>query len=182
MLACRRIFTSNTVRNISKFHSGAAVAAENSGLFGKLNPWAKKEQEEVVTPAQHTDTQVTFNVRYQEEEAIESWKASQVMTDKSEIESVVKSAILQHVQDANETNWKDVATLDLDTKFKVLKESIKQTGKEVPNYQLDALKTSSDILDYFKNGEPVIKVGTVEEFFQDNETTLPKNLTFVPRA
>jgi hypothetical protein len=63
-----------------------------------------------------------------------------------------------------------------------LKESIKQTGREVPNYQLDALKTGSDILDYFKNGETVVKSGTVEEFFQDNEETLPKNLTFVPRA
>jgi hypothetical protein len=46
------------------------------------------------------------------------------MADKNEIESVVKSAILQHVQDANETNWKDVATLDLDTKFKVKKVTI----------------------------------------------------------
>jgi hypothetical protein len=72
MLACRRIFTSNTVRHISKFHSAAAVSAENSGLFGKLNPWATKKEQPEVTPAQHTDTQVTFNVKYQEEEAIES--------------------------------------------------------------------------------------------------------------
>lgn len=48
-----------------------------------------------------------------------SWKNNQVLTDATEIESTVKSAILQHVEGATETNWKELPLSDLQTKFKV---------------------------------------------------------------
>jgi len=73
MFACQRI----AISAISKrqFHTVPAMMAESEGLFGKLNPWAKKEQpQQPVTPAQHTseEPKVTFNVKYEDEDDIVS--------------------------------------------------------------------------------------------------------------
>jgi hypothetical protein len=48
-----------------------------------------------------------------------SWKRTDILTDAAELESTVKSVILQHVQGANETNWKDLPVSDINTKFQV---------------------------------------------------------------
>jgi hypothetical protein len=73
MFACQRIATTLIAKR--SFYTAPAILAESEGLFGKLNPWAKKQQQPEVTPAQHTsqDTpQVTFNVKYQDAEEIVS--------------------------------------------------------------------------------------------------------------
>lgn len=74
MFACQRIAISAVSRR--QFHTVPAMMAESEGLFGKLNPWAKKEQPQQpqVTPAQHTseDPKVTFNVKYEDEDDIVS--------------------------------------------------------------------------------------------------------------
>ncbi|KAI7877298.1 uncharacterized protein EV154DRAFT_525446 [Mucor mucedo] len=180
MFACQRI-----ALNVSKrqFHTVPAISAAE-GLFGKFNPWANKTQpEQVVTPAQPTNQDITtFNVKYQDADDIASWKRTDVLTNHEEIESAVKSVILQHVQGATETNWKDLSIDDLNTKFKILKDSIKETGKEVPNYELNGLETTKDVLAYFKTGGPLeAQKVTIEAYFEDNRESLPKNLTFVPR-
>lgn len=120
MFACQRIaFAAKR-----QLHTAPAILAESEGLFGKFNPWAKKNKTETVaTPAQHTSEEtpkVTFNVKYEEEDDFVSWKRTDVLTDHAEIETTVKSVILQHVAGANETNWTDLPIQDLDTKFKVL--------------------------------------------------------------
>ncbi|KAI8067411.1 hypothetical protein BDF21DRAFT_466151 [Thamnidium elegans] len=180
MLACQRIaFAAKR-----QIHTAPAILAESEGLFGKFNPWANKPKTDTVTPAQHTneETKVTFNVKYQEEDDIVSWKRTDVLTDPSEIESTVKSVILQHVSGANETNWNELPIQDLDTKFKVLKFSMKETGKEVPNYELNNLQTTNDVLQYFKEGRGLaIEDTTVQSYLEQNRESLPKNLTFIPR-
>lgn len=119
MFACQRIALTATKR---QFHTIPAILAESEGLFGKFNPWANKTKTEEVTPAQHTNQDVTtFNVKYQDADDIVSWKRSEVLTNHEEIESTVKSVILQHLEGANETNWKDLSIDDLSTKFKVKK-------------------------------------------------------------
>lgn len=118
MLACQRIAFTATKRH---FHTVPAISAAE-GLFGKFNPWANKtkSEEEVVAPAQPTHQDVTtFNVKYQDAEEIVSWKRTDVLTNHEEIESTVKSVILQHLEGATETNWKDLSIDDLNTKFKV---------------------------------------------------------------
>lgn len=119
MLACQRIaFAAKR-----QIHTAPAILAESEGLFGKFNPWANKTKTDTVTPAQHTneETKVTFNVKYEEEDDIVSWKRTNVLTDPTEIESTVKSVILEHVSGATETNWNELPIQDLETKFKVKK-------------------------------------------------------------
>lgn len=73
MFACQRIAASSISKR--QFHTIPAMLAESEGLFGKLNPWAKKEQpQQQVTPAQHTseEAKVTFNVKYEDEDDIVS--------------------------------------------------------------------------------------------------------------
>ncbi|KAI8092411.1 uncharacterized protein B0P05DRAFT_226750 [Gilbertella persicaria] len=181
MLVCRRLLSLTNKRYI---HTTPAVLAESDGLFGKLNPWAKKEQPQTVTPAQHTNEEVvapvTFDVKYEEAEEITSWKRSDVLTNEQEIESTLKSVILQHLQNANETNWKELPFEDSHIKFQILKESIKQTGKEVPNYQLSQLETTGHVLEFFKHTQ-VQTHSTIEDYFLSNKDSLPTNLTFASR-
>lgn len=125
MFACQRITLAATKR---QFHTVPAISAAE-GLFGKFNPWANKTKTEEVTPAQHTNEDITtFNVKYQDADDIVSWKRSDVLTNHEEIESTVKSVILQHLEGANETNWKDLSISDLNTKFKVNREREKSRG------------------------------------------------------
>lgn len=184
MFACQRIAISAVSRR--QFHTVPAMMAESEGLFGKLNPWAKKEQtqqQQQVTPAQHTseEPKVTFNVKYEDEDDIVSWKRTDILTDAAELESTVKSVILQHVQGATETNWKELPVNDSKTKFQIVKESIKQTGKEVPNYELNSFETTKDILDYFKSEKALAKKVTIADYFEEHRESLPSNLTFAPR-
>ncbi|KAI8368955.1 hypothetical protein BD560DRAFT_330526 [Blakeslea trispora] len=156
-------------------HTTRPILAESDGLFGKMNPWAKKEPIQAVTPAQPTaeETPVTFNVDY-ETEKIVSWKREEVMTDVQTIESTVQSVIQHHVPQATESWPLD----DHRIKFQILKDSMQQTGKEVPNYQLDRLKTTQDVLNFFKGTMDQKKPLTVKSFFEENEDKLPSNLTF----
>jgi hypothetical protein len=48
-----------------------------------------------------------------------SWKNKETIKDHEQIESTIKSIVLQHVNDAGETNWKDLSLKDLNTKFHV---------------------------------------------------------------
>ncbi|CEP19877.1 hypothetical protein [Parasitella parasitica] len=165
-----------------QFHRATVFLAEGEGIFGKLNPWAKKEQPQPVTPAQHTseEPKVTFNVKYEEDDDFISWKRDDILTDVAELESTVRSVILKYVQGANETNWNNLPLTDYNTKFKILKESMKQTGKEVPNYELNGFETTKDVLEFFRTEKALAKKVTVLDYFEENRKFLPNNLTFAP--
>ncbi|KAI8638266.1 hypothetical protein BD408DRAFT_477744 [Parasitella parasitica] len=180
MFACQRIVVSAISKR--QFHTAPAILAEGEGLFGKLNPWAKKVQPQLVTPAQLTseEPKVTFNVKYEEEDDIVSWKRNDILTDTAELESTVKSVILQYVQGANETNWDNLPVTDDNTKFQILKESMKQTGKEVPNYELNGFESTKDVLNFFKSEKALAKKVTVLDYFEENRQSLPNNLTLAP--
>ena len=63
----------------------------------------------------------------------------------------------------------------------VIKESIKQTGKEVSNIELTNIQTGADLLAYFTKSEESIsssQAGSVRRFFDDNADSLPPNLVF----
>lgn len=190
MFACQRLALAITAKR--QFHTLPAIAAESEGLFGKFNPWAnknKQQQQSEVAPAQPTSaasvqqpSKVTFNVKYQEADDVVSWKRKDVLEDQAELESTLKSVILAQVKGATETNWNNVAIDNVDTKFKLLKEAIKETGKEVPNYELNNLSSTKQVLEYFKTGGLAQKKKTtVRSYFEENSESLPKNLTFVPR-
>ncbi|OBZ83455.1 hypothetical protein A0J61_08497 [Choanephora cucurbitarum] len=174
MIPSRRIFALASTRYI---HTTRAMMAESDGLFGKINPWAKKEQTPVQPTTTEEETKVTFNVDYEDAEEIISWKRSDVLTDVDAIETTVKSVIQHHLPQATETS---LPLDDLNIKFQILKDSMQQTGKEVPNYQLNQLKTTQDILEFFK-GSFDQKELTVETFFEEHKDTLPSNLTFAAR-
>ncbi|KAI7902329.1 uncharacterized protein BX663DRAFT_435600 [Cokeromyces recurvatus] len=188
MFACQRTLFNITIRK--QFHTASIICAKNEGgLLGKLNPWAKKEAQQEVTPAQNTSddvpkmtvddsTKVTFNVQYEEPEDIISWKKTDMMKDPTEIETTVKTIILQHVQGATEANWNELSIQDLNTKFQIIKESIKQTGKEVPNHELNKLKSTKDVIEFFKTEHS--KVKDVQDYLLEQES-LPPNIKFIPK-
>ncbi|KAI8372085.1 hypothetical protein EDC96DRAFT_78939 [Choanephora cucurbitarum] len=69
MIPSRRIFALASTRYI---HTTRAMMAESDGLFGKINPWAKKEQTPVQPTTTEEETKVTFNVDYEDAEEIVS--------------------------------------------------------------------------------------------------------------
>ncbi|KAI8967919.1 hypothetical protein BDF20DRAFT_917169 [Mycotypha africana] len=179
-----------------QLHSSSYVMASESkqGLFSKLNPWASKTDttvsESVATPVNSPeDDKVTFRVDYEEEEkeSIKPWLNEAQLTDKAEIEAKVKSVILERIQEATETNWKGLPFKTLTAKFKVIKDAIKETGIDVPNYKLNELNTTDDILYYFTEEKDIILTAkkqqneTIKDFFEENRESLPSNMVFVPR-
>jgi hypothetical protein len=58
---------------------------------------------------------------------------------------------------------------------------MKETGKEVPNYELNQIETTNDVLAYFQREERLVEKVTIEDYFQENTDSLPANLTFAPR-
>lgn len=58
---------------------------------------------------------------------------------------------------------------------------MKETGKEVPNYELNQLETTNDVLAYFQRDESLVEKVTIEDYIQENSDSLPSNLTFAPR-
>ncbi|CDS02966.1 hypothetical protein LRAMOSA00368 [Lichtheimia ramosa] len=174
MFACRRIV--HLSRNL---HTTTPVAA---GGFSRFNPWAKKpeSQEPVTTPVNNADAPATaFNVTYYDDEPDTlSWRNKEVIQDEDKVQSIVKSIVLDSVNGSDENNWK-TARLDVaDVKFKVVKQSIAQLGKEVSNLQLNNMQTVSDVLDHFLRKDDATKKSTVQQFFEDNADTLPSNLVF----
>lgn len=71
MFACQKRLLVSRFQQVSRIHiSSVQLAGNESGLFGKLNPWAKKQSKESVTPAQPTTEEpvVTFDVKYETKE------------------------------------------------------------------------------------------------------------------
>lgn len=71
MFACQKKLLVSRFQQVSRIHiSSVQLAGGESGLFGKLNPWAKKQSKESVTPAQSTTEEpvVTFDVKYETKE------------------------------------------------------------------------------------------------------------------
>lgn len=167
-------------KNAARFHTSAVPLAD-AGLFGKFNPWAKEEKkEEVVTPAQHTSEEhpVTFNVKYEDKEEFVSWKNKEIIKDQEQIESTIKSIVLEHTKD--ETNWKEFSLSDSNIKFQITKESMKQIGREIPNYELNDIETVKDVLDSFvKVNEIRVEDMKISDYLENNDS-LPGNLKFVP--
>ncbi|KAI9249634.1 hypothetical protein BY458DRAFT_494056 [Sporodiniella umbellata] len=179
MLACRSIVRW-PVQRASRIHTSAIVLGEN-GLFGKFNPWAAKENKEVVTPAQQTSEAlpVTFNVNYEDKISIPSWKNKEVIKDQEKIESILQSIVLEHSQE--EGHWKEFSLNDRELKFKIIKESMKQLGREIPSYQLNTIEKAQDILDSFVEfNKNDVEAMTIRDFLESREQ--PANVAFVPRA
>ncbi|KAG0163963.1 hypothetical protein DFQ30_010703 [Apophysomyces sp. BC1015] len=167
------------------FYTTSVALAEGDSVFGRFNPWAKKtpatpEPAVATTPAD-TDN-VTFNVKYEEEEEeeIASWKNKVVLDNAEEIQSIIRNAVLEHVEGANESSWKEAELSDAAIKFKVVKESIKQIGREVPNATLNNVTSAADLLTYFQ-GKDERLTPSIEHFFAENADSLPKNMTFEAR-
>ncbi|KAL1926953.1 hypothetical protein VTP01DRAFT_5283 [Rhizomucor pusillus] len=153
-----------------------------AGGFSRFNPWAKKPTESQ-PPTEQTSTippskfQVKF---YEDEDEIQSWKAKEVVRDPEALKSTVRSIVLENISGLNENNWSQAELNQEDVKFKIVKESIKQVGKEVSNRQLNNIRTVDDLLAHFLAKDEQELNPTVERFFQQKANELPPNLVFEP--
>ncbi|KAI8974747.1 hypothetical protein BDB01DRAFT_806348 [Pilobolus umbonatus] len=158
------------VRPVRSLHTSATLSSD-TGFFGKLNPWATKEKVPEVTPAQ--TTAVTFDVKFEEEKpVISSWKNETVIGDPQEIASTVQSIVLSHT---TTEDWQHYAFPTLDMKFKVLKETMRQLGRDIPDHQLNSMDTIQDVLRFYQSSPPAPT--TVSSFFEHH--AVPSNMTFV---
>ncbi|CDH60355.1 hypothetical protein RO3G_07897 [Lichtheimia corymbifera JMRC:FSU:9682] len=177
MFACRRIV--HLSRNL---HTSTPVAA---GGFSRFNPWAKKPESQepaTTTPVNNANADApaaAFDVTYYDDEPDTlSWRNKEIIQDQDKVQSIVKSIVLESVNGSDENNWKATRLDAADVKFKVVKESIAQLGKEVSNLQLNNMQTVSDVLDHFLRKDDATKKSSVQQFFEDNADTLPSNLVF----
>ncbi|CAO3634714.1 unnamed protein product [Cunninghamella blakesleeana] len=162
------------------------LADNNTGVFSQFNPWAKKEndtqkptttsEQNTTSTATETISNVTFDVEFADSQEVEFWKSTIILTDPEQIETSVQAAVIEHVKGATDINWKNVSLNDdMDIKFKVIKDSMKHVGKEVPNLDLNNISTVNDLVDFFQR-KPTIHQTTIEQFFDDNKSSLPQNL------
>ncbi|KAI9301411.1 hypothetical protein BJ944DRAFT_169120 [Cunninghamella echinulata] len=181
-----RAILQHTPSSLRYIHTTSLRLAENNtGVFSRFNPWAKNdkdtskktEQETTTTTPTETISNVTFDVDFADKEEVQSWKTTTIMTEPEQIETSVHSVVMEHVKGINDTNWKDVSLNDdIEVKFKVIKDSIKHVGKEVPNMELNHISTVNDLVNFFQR-KPTIHQTTIEQFFEENQSSLPQNLT-----
>ncbi|KAI8338560.1 hypothetical protein BC941DRAFT_469665 [Chlamydoabsidia padenii] len=182
----RSLLRLSTRPHVRQLHVSALCLAENNGVFGRFNPWAKKTPESNTTTTTEGTNEntpiesignVTFDVAYHDDQKFSSWKNTNVIEDINEIQSSIRSIVSEHIQGLSDANWKEASLKDANLKFKVVKESIKQTGKEVPNLELTNITTVNDLLEFYGR-VPDVSQTSVEKFFMENADTLPSNLTF----
>lgn len=130
-----------------------------------------------------------------------SWKATEPVRDPEALTSSVRSIVLENISGLDENNWEQAELNQDDVKFKVssldmcyvlkkvysrtcvikiVKECIKQVGKEVSNRQLNNIRTAEDLLAHFLAKDEEELNPTVERFFQQHASELPPNLVFEP--
>ncbi|KAI7870204.1 hypothetical protein BDF14DRAFT_1741383 [Spinellus fusiger] len=169
-------------------HTTAIRRSQGGSVFSRLNPWAKTP---VVTPTEATEATETttndtpvpvFDVKYTEEPQFVSWKAYPPIEDLETLSSTVRSVVLETVADTQESQWETVSLREVATKFSVIKETMKRTGKLIPNHVLNDIHTAGDVLAYF-NQEKVqtTAAASIEKYFEDHQDSLPANMSFAPR-
>jgi hypothetical protein len=114
----------------------------------------------------------------------DSWKSTTLMNDAEQVEKCLKEIVQKHFKDGSESNWSDISLADTNVKFNVIKDAIVETGKDVPNAELNNIKTVSDALEFFSRKAVALedKRGAVQRFFEDDIEELPSNIAFQKQA
>ncbi|KAI8149380.1 hypothetical protein BJV82DRAFT_505286 [Fennellomyces sp. T-0311] len=174
----RSAFT-RTIRSSTRtLHTSTRSAA--TGGFSRFNPWAKKAVvPPTPAPTEAAKPAVAFNVKhYEEEETSLSWRDQNADQTVEQIQKAVKTIVVDNVSGVTESTWKDAQFDSAETKFKVIKESMRQTGKEVSNRELNNIRSGAELLAHFTEESSSQANSSVRQYFQDNSTTLPPNLVF----
>ncbi|CAO3589195.1 unnamed protein product [Absidia cylindrospora] len=168
-------------RQTRSLHVSSLALAENNGVFGRFNPWAKNLLN-LPPPPPPPPPKITIHLLKLlvtsplTLTSTTSWN-SLLIEDVDQIHSSIRSIVSEHIQGLGDNDWKEASLADTDIKFKVIKESIKQTGKEIPNLELTNIATVSDLLAFYER-VPNVTQTSVEKFFAENVNSLPSNLTF----
>ncbi|KAI8059560.1 hypothetical protein BC940DRAFT_313400 [Gongronella butleri] len=157
------------------------VCADKGGVFSRFNPWAKQQQQQSDASDQPQSTEVvgnaTFDVAFQDKETFASWKTNEIVSDDEQIQSIIQSIVIEHIPGTSQADYQQASLQNVDTKFKVVKDSIKQLGKEVPNASLHSISTVQDLISFFQQ-KPSLEATSVEQFFTQQAESLPSNLRF----
>ncbi|RUP48224.1 hypothetical protein BC936DRAFT_144818 [Jimgerdemannia flammicorona] len=99
-----------------------------------------------------------------------------------ELRQVVREVVLANVENASavEASWMSVKLSDPSLKFKILKESVAKTGKDIPNLVLNNIATVQDAVDFFLAKEAPRKGSAVQQFFEEKKDKIPANVRFEP--
>jgi capsid portal protein len=99
------------------------------------------------------------------------------------VQSILKQIVQKHIQDAGDSNWSEASLADVKVKFNVIKDAIVETGKDVPNAELNNIETVSDALAFFsrKSVLPDDARDSVQRYLEDDVEELPSNLSFHKR-
>ncbi|CAJ0629830.1 14352_t:CDS:2 [Entrophospora sp. SA101] len=103
-----------------------------------------------------------------------------IMTKPQIIEKMINEIVNHHLK-LKRQNWLDVELSDPKMKFQILKDCSLATKKRVPNLELNNIRTTKDVLDFFvKKEQPDPRtIHPVADWFM-NQDKLPPNINFVP--
>ncbi|RUS16277.1 hypothetical protein BC937DRAFT_91417 [Endogone sp. FLAS-F59071] len=154
---------------VAPIHTRPAVTANwpLSWFTGKAN------DEQVV------ESDITFDTGFEDKEF------AQIALDPEKVRGAVREAVLAHVSDAGatdstESTWTRIELADPSLKFKILKDAVTKTGRDIPNLTLNNITTVQDALDFFLSKREPRKGAVVKEFFEENENEIPPNVQFLP--
>ncbi|CAM0140343.1 hypothetical protein VKS41_007028 [Umbelopsis sp. WA50703] len=175
-------------RYTAALHTSAVLRIGNTTATGaSWNPFAKKQEQEQKPdqPLQDAVNKVDldFTVDYEDKLDIPSWKNATIVNDVEQVQSILKQIVQKHIQDAGDSNWSEASLADVKVKFNVIKDAIVETGKDVPNAELNNIETVSDALAFFsrKSVLPDDARDSVQRYLEDDVEELPSNLSFHKR-
>ncbi|CAG8604916.1 6930_t:CDS:2 [Ambispora gerdemannii] len=101
-----------------------------------------------------------------------------------EVHDIMFNIIVKHCQDGiNPNNWLQFRfDEEPSLKFKILKDCTTLMGRDVPNFELNKMRTVNDVMKfYLTEQEPDERLGhPVADWFEKNKDRLPPNMHFVP--
>ncbi|KAG2173101.1 hypothetical protein INT43_004474 [Umbelopsis isabellina] len=175
-------------RCTAALHTSAAVRIANTNAIGaSWNPFAKKQEQEQKPdqPLQDAVNKVDldFNIDYEDKIEVPSWKNATIINDVEQVQSILKQVVQKHIHGASDSNWTEASLADVNVKFNVIKDAIIETGKDVPNAELNNIESVSDALAFFsrKSVLPDDARGAVQRYLEEDVEELPSNLSFHKR-
>ncbi|KAF9427079.1 hypothetical protein BGZ94_005521 [Podila epigama] len=168
-------------KNIARIHTSSNILTEEKkSLFSRLNPFAKPSTPETTTTTKETIQKTEdLKVEIEEEEIpVPSWKNDAKAMTQEELETAVRSAASSFVN-TTDLHLAKVHLNDPSIKFKA--------SREIPNKDLASIHSLKDIVTIMTSVDQAAasasanpKGHVVAEWFENNKSSLPPNMTFIP--
>ncbi|KAJ1921245.1 hypothetical protein H4219_000844 [Mycoemilia scoparia] len=181
---CRKLLSTLSTRSGLTTRHLHTSRAEQAGLFGSL--FGKKPQEqqqqELIEKVAESESELLEEVKNLSEEGydrsnIYRFKEPTYVHDPEFVESKLKEII----NPLSDGDWKSVTFDSPSQKLEVLSKAIEVLEKHIPDRALEHINSGQDLYSYYTTKpDAADSKHPVAKYFEENESQLPPNLTFVP--